>query len=364
MDEMMQKMINWIENHLVEDFSLKKLGCYMGYSPYYCSFKFHQLAGMTIKKYISLRKVYLASIDLKESNQKMIDIAYKYRFSSQEAFTRAFKKIYGISPAAYRKNPQPLQTIVKLNMNGVKGVFSMDISEKMKIEALQNKVQQQFDQDILNVLNGQLMYEEFSKEKLMEHSDYVPFNEAMCSNQTSKEIFSPEFIKIRAAGHYVPINEYETTVITALEPLFKNKYTCIILWFGNDMFCQMNMLTLLAYLEQQGYIGKVYFHMVKEIEQSFDVEETEIELGGFEDIYNQVMINKQLPTNRMIPVMYQGIRLYLDYQKKENELTSYIKNHLDMPQMDLIRKMFTLFPQYGIGDLQYIKMIEEIKSGK
>ncbi|TSB45315.1 helix-turn-helix transcriptional regulator [Alkalicoccobacillus porphyridii] len=364
MNNIMQKMIDWIEDHLVEEFSLKELGSHMGYSPYYCSFKFHQMTGITIKRYMSLRKIYLASIDLKESDQKMIDVAHKYGFSSQEAFTRAFKITFGTSPAVYRRDPQPLQTVVKLNVTATKGGFSMDVSEKMKIVALQNKAQQQFDRDILNVLNGQLMYEEFSHEKLMEHSDYVPLNEAMCSNKTTKPIFSTEFIKVRAKGHRVSTEEYETKVINALKPLFKNQYTCIILWFGNDMFCQINMLTLLAYLEEQGFKGKVYFHMVKEIERTFEVEEIEIELGDFQDVYDQVMIHKQWPTKNVMPVMYQGIKLYLEYQMQENELTSYIRNHLDMPQNELIRQLFKLFPQYGIGDLQYIEMIEKVKNNR
>ena len=37
-----------------------------------------------------------------------------------------------------------------------------------------------FDKDVLNILNGQMMYEEFKNEKLMGDSDYAPFNEAMC----------------------------------------------------------------------------------------------------------------------------------------------------------------------------------------
>ena len=42
-------------------------------------------------------------------------------------------------------------------------------------------------------------------------------------------------------------------VLNQLEPLFKNKFDTIVLWFGDDMFCQMNMLTILAYLEQSNF---------------------------------------------------------------------------------------------------------------
>lgn len=359
MNNTMQEMIDWIEDHLFEDFSLESLGNDMGYSPYYCSFKFHQMTGITIKRYMSLRKIYLASIELKETNQKTIDIAFKYGFLSQEAFSRAFKGTFGISPSVFRKKPQPLQTYVKFNINSRKDGFSMDISQKLKIGALQNKIHDQFDQDILNILNGQMMYEEFYNHQLMEKSDYVPFNEAMCSNDTTCTIFSDEFKKIRASGHQVSLQDYETVTVIPLKPLFENKYKCIVLWFGDDMFCQMNFLTVLAYLEQEGYEGKVYFHMVKEM--TYEVEETDILLEGYKEIYQQVLIHHRLPEANLMPVMYQGISLYLEYLKEDNEITAFIKKHLGKPQDELLQQLFNLFPHYGLGDLQYIKMIEAIK---
>ncbi|SDX06149.1 helix-turn-helix transcriptional regulator [Paenibacillus sp. CF384] len=359
MKYMMQEMIDWIEDHLFEDFSLESLGQHMGYSPYYCSFKFHQMTGISIKRYMSLRKIYLASIELKETNEKTIELAFKYGFLSQEAFTRAFKGTFGISPNAFRKKPQPLQTYVKLNINRREGDFMMDISQKLKIGALQHKMQDQFDQDILNILNGQMMYEEFYHHQLMEKSDYVPFNEAMCSNDTSATLFSDEFIQIRASGHQVSLQEYEKITLTPLKPLFENNYKCIVLWFGDDMFCQINLLTVVAYLEQVGYEGKVYFHMVKEA--TYEVEETEIQLGGYGEIYQQVLMQHRLPDAKLMPVMYQGILLYLEYLKEDNEITAFIKKHISKPQHELLQQLFHLFPHYGLGDLQYIKIIEALK---
>lgn len=69
-NNIIQEMIDWIEDHLLEGFSLEHLGKDMGYSSYYCSFKFHQITGITIKKYVSLRKVYLASEALKSRKKK------------------------------------------------------------------------------------------------------------------------------------------------------------------------------------------------------------------------------------------------------------------------------------------------------
>ncbi|WP_234447562.1 helix-turn-helix transcriptional regulator [Viridibacillus soli] len=356
---MMQEMIDWIEDHLFDDFSLKSLGNDMGYSPYYCSFKFHQMAGISIKRYRALRKIFLASIELENTDHRTIDLAFKYGFLSQETFSRAFKNTFGISPNAFRKNPQPLQSYVKLNMNGIKESFMMDISQKLKIESLQNIMNEQFDQGILNILNGRIMYEEFQIHQLMGKSDYVPFNEAMCSNDTCFTIFSDEFNKLRSAGHEVSLKDYENITINSLKPLFEKQYKCIVLWFGEDMFCQMNLLTMLAYLEQEEYKGKVFFNMINE--KTYDVEEIEVIPEGFKEIYQQVLIQHQLPQAQVLPVMYQGINLYLEYLKDENEITAYIKKHLDKSHKDLLKNLFHLFPNYGLGDVQYLKMIKIIE---
>ncbi|MBL1704610.1 AraC family transcriptional regulator, partial [Klebsiella pneumoniae] len=59
----------------------------------------------------------------------------------------------------------------------------MNISRKVEVEQLRNAKRELFDKDVLHILNGQMMYEEFKNEKLMGESDYAPFNEAMCVNR-------------------------------------------------------------------------------------------------------------------------------------------------------------------------------------
>ncbi len=74
MNEYIQRMINWVEAHLKSGFSLEQLSNYMGYSPYYCSFKFHQITGISIRRYILLRRLYLSTEDL-INGRKIMDIA-------------------------------------------------------------------------------------------------------------------------------------------------------------------------------------------------------------------------------------------------------------------------------------------------
>ncbi len=107
-NETIQEMINWIEEHLTENPSLLEMSNQIGYSPYYCSSQFHSIVGMTIKSYISGRRLAKATLEIRDTKERILDIALKYGYSSQEALTRAFVNAYGCTPSAYRKNPIPV----------------------------------------------------------------------------------------------------------------------------------------------------------------------------------------------------------------------------------------------------------------
>lgn len=361
-----QQMIDIIEHSLAhqQDFSLSEMGEQMSYSPFYCSFLFRHHTGISIKKYILLRRTFLAASRLAETNDRILDIAVQYGYSSQEAFSRAFKEIFGVTPAAFRNDPQPLQQYAKRSLiasDTYEGAIPMHELKTADILHLQHQVEQIYEQDILNVLNGQLMYQEFQSNQWMGNSDYVPFNEAMCTHEAAQAIFSPTFHTIRAAGHGSTLSSYEQIVIQPLQPLWEHlhDYQCIVLWFGDDMFCQLNLLTMLAYLEQQQFKGTVYFNSVQE--QTYDVQQTEMTLGTFASLYERVVLHHMMPEQNLLPVMYQGITLYLTLQQSDHELKRYIIAHPEQPAMELVRQMLKLFTHYGLGDTQYMEMIEDVR---
>lgn len=107
-NEIVQRMIDWIEMNLTEDFSLTEMSNQIGYSPYYCSSRFHEITGITIKSYIAGRRLAKAALEIRDTNARILDVAMKYGYSSQEALTRAFMSAFGCTPAAYRKNPVPI----------------------------------------------------------------------------------------------------------------------------------------------------------------------------------------------------------------------------------------------------------------
>lgn len=112
-----------------------------------------------------------------------------------------------MNPREYQLNKMPIQSFVKLNLNK-EGAFKMNISRKIEVEQLRDRKSELFDKEVLNILNGQVMYEEFKNKKLMGDSDYAPFNEAMCVNSATTQVFNEEFIKTRAKGHNSSVESY------------------------------------------------------------------------------------------------------------------------------------------------------------
>lgn len=110
-NETVQQMIDWLEKHLEQQEQgsvLPALARAVGYSPWYCSALFHQVCGCTLKSYTARRRLSNAALELQNSGTRILDVAVKYGFSSQEAFTRAFREAFGCTPAAYRKLPGPI----------------------------------------------------------------------------------------------------------------------------------------------------------------------------------------------------------------------------------------------------------------
>lgn len=104
-----------IKNHDDEALALSRLAKSLGYSEFYVSRKFSEISGMSLRDYMRYRRLAFALTELRDTDRGILDIALDYGFSSHEAFTRAFRDAYGITPSEYRKKPVPvvLRTILR-----------------------------------------------------------------------------------------------------------------------------------------------------------------------------------------------------------------------------------------------------------
>ena len=55
---------------------------------------------MSLAEYIRRRKMTQAAFELQRTDEKVIDIALKYGYSSPTSFNRAFQNVHGITPTA------------------------------------------------------------------------------------------------------------------------------------------------------------------------------------------------------------------------------------------------------------------------
>lgn len=214
------------------------------------------------------------------------------------------------------------------------------------------------DKKIINILNGQLMYDYFQRNNIVTDGINIPFNEAMCIGEVSENIFSDDFINKRCNIHKVSLDKYREITLNNLSPLIKLDFDKVILWFDDDMFCQINLLILLAYLDYSGFKGDVLFNLVGNEFKLLDTYNIYVE--GYYEIYIRVMINKKEVIDVKIDTLKECIRLYLEFSKSENEIITYIKNHKNDDTDILLNKLFNTFSKYGLGDTQYIDMINKI----
>jgi transcriptional regulator GlxA family with amidase domain len=66
--------------------------------------RFKELVGESPLEYLTRWRMYRAGRLLRESDRKLIDVAKLVGYDSDVAFHKAFKRIQGYSPGAYRKN--------------------------------------------------------------------------------------------------------------------------------------------------------------------------------------------------------------------------------------------------------------------
>ncbi len=66
-----QHLIDWIDTHVIEKPTLMEISRQVGYSPYYCSEQFHHVAGMTIKAYVSKRRLSMAAVAIRDSDRSL-----------------------------------------------------------------------------------------------------------------------------------------------------------------------------------------------------------------------------------------------------------------------------------------------------
>ena len=205
---------------------------------------------------------------------------------------------------------------------------------------------------ILNITNS----EYFNKAFIAEYGGTaVPFCEAMMDGDVTADIYSQQFIVLRAKSLNVTENEYRAKMYV-YDALKNDNYKTIHLWFGKDTFCQMNLLTLLAYLEQIEYQGELKLNYIDD--ETFDVLDTDIDikLGIYNKIYEDIFISEIVPDDAGV-LCSKAIDLYFDYHSKCGELAKLVRDNIHKEKTELVCLLLCQSKDYGLSDLQAERLI-------
>jgi AraC family transcriptional regulator len=106
--ERIQQAIDYIEAHLSDELAIETIAGRAAFSPWHFQRIFGAMVGETVRGYVRKRRLSEAFDALHTGNARIADIAWEHGFESHEAFTRAFKTTFGITPGAVRRNGQPV----------------------------------------------------------------------------------------------------------------------------------------------------------------------------------------------------------------------------------------------------------------
>lgn len=93
----------WIEQQLEQPLTLEQVAAQAGLSVHHFSRLFTARMGRSVMAHVRGRRLVRAARRLcDEADLKLVDLAFDCGFESQEAFTRAFKRLFGVSPGRFR----------------------------------------------------------------------------------------------------------------------------------------------------------------------------------------------------------------------------------------------------------------------
>lgn len=128
-----QRMQEYIEQHLYEQISMAELARAAMFSPWYSYRLFKSHTGFSPADYIRRLRLSESAVKLKNENVKICDIAFETGFGSVDGYQRAFLREFGCNPKEYAQTKVPIPLFIPY---GVK--FRALRKEDVKMENVKN----------------------------------------------------------------------------------------------------------------------------------------------------------------------------------------------------------------------------------
>lgn len=99
----LSSVVDWIEHHLDQPLTPDAVAARAGLSPHHFSRVFTARMGRSVMAHVRGRRLVRGARRLcVEPDLKLVDLAFDCGFESQESFTRAFKRLFGVAPGRFR----------------------------------------------------------------------------------------------------------------------------------------------------------------------------------------------------------------------------------------------------------------------
>lgn len=97
-----RKAVWYVESHSAEDVTLDDIAASSGVSPYHLTRAFAAMTGLSAMRYLRGRRLSEAARALADGAPDILAVALDAGYSSHEAFTRAFRDQFGVTPETAR----------------------------------------------------------------------------------------------------------------------------------------------------------------------------------------------------------------------------------------------------------------------
>ncbi|MBD2774286.1 helix-turn-helix domain-containing protein [Iningainema tapete] len=98
----LRQVVEYINDNLAEDLSLRVIASEVGKSQYHFARLFKKSMGVTLHQYVIQCRVKRAE-QLLQDDLSLAEVAYSVGFADQSHFTYHFKRLYGVTPASVRE---------------------------------------------------------------------------------------------------------------------------------------------------------------------------------------------------------------------------------------------------------------------
>jgi len=102
------RVLTHIQEHLDEALDLEELARVACFSSFHFHRVFAAMTGETIADHVRRLRLERAAMELRSGAKQVIQVALDAGYEAHEAFTRAFKAAYGVSPSEFRRATGPI----------------------------------------------------------------------------------------------------------------------------------------------------------------------------------------------------------------------------------------------------------------